>query len=320
MERTRLIHSHDLEIAFIVQKMILQEDSTSVELPLNINTDLSAYGMLRQDREVFAEAASIHQMMVLELIGAHDVDSFRLSKFAALVGALSPSGIVNQLFGSEVVSPSDGTTELVEQFAGVGIHLRALTVQYLLEHGKSFLEALQTLMLRIAEAVPASAFIAADKAADEFSERIKVDCQVKEPLLLSEELMGKRFRNRGPYENFFLVPTFFGETVRIFQKQQVLFVKVPKQPIDEVRIAEMWKAIADPTRDRILQLLANRGPSKAVDLVGEVGLSAPTVSHHLDVLRQAGMIHIEPAGRAKYYSVNVKAIKHLQMALDRLIL
>ncbi len=64
------------------------------------------------------------------------------------------------------------------------------------------------------------------------------------------------------------------------------------------------KAMADETRQRIMTLLCCRWLCVG-DIVGEMqGISQPTVSHHLAVLRDAGLVHVRRDGKQVFYSLN----------------
>lgn len=67
-------------------------------------------------------------------------------------------------------------------------------------------------------------------------------------------------------------------------------------------LAEWFGVLADPTRLRLLSLIAAAGEAcAACDLVDDLGVSQPTVSHHLKVLRDAGLVASEKRGRWVYY-------------------
>ncbi|GIE35933.1 hypothetical protein Ait01nite_089780 [Actinoplanes italicus] len=66
---------------------------------------------------------------------------------------------------------------------------------------------------------------------------------------------------------------------------------------DAAVLATHLKVLADPTRLRILGLLRQQGPLRGADLVPLLGLSQPTVSHQLAILRDAGLIEDRKAGR-----------------------
>jgi ArsR family transcriptional regulator len=60
---------------------------------------------------------------------------------------------------------------------------------------------------------------------------------------------------------------------------------------DAAELAGVLKAFTDPARLRIISLLACHGPMAIIELVPLVGLSQPTVSHHVRILDAAGVIH-----------------------------
>ncbi len=70
-------------------------------------------------------------------------------------------------------------------------------------------------------------------------------------------------------------------------------------------LARTLKAIADPTRLRLVSIVAASGDGEVCvcDLTEPVGLSQPTVSHHLKVLVDAGLLHREKRGTWAYYSL-----------------
>ena len=83
------------------------------------------------------------------------------------------------------------------------------------------------------------------------------------------------------------------------------------------RLASRFKALGDPTRVRLLSLIAatDGGEGCICDLTGTVGLSQPTVSHHMRVLVQAGLVTREQRGRWAYYAVVRETLDGLAAAL-----
>jgi len=63
------------------------------------------------------------------------------------------------------------------------------------------------------------------------------------------------------------------------------------------------KALADPTRQEIMALICCRALSVG-DIVDAVGVSQPTVSHHLAILREAGLVNVRSEGKQTFYSLN----------------
>jgi len=81
--------------------------------------------------------------------------------------------------------------------------------------------------------------------------------------------------------------------------------------------AELFRALADPARVRIVNLLASAGePVCACHLNGPVGLSQPTVSHHLKKLVDAGLLEREQRGKWAYFSLRPEAIEKLALVAD----
>ena len=86
---------------------------------------------------------------------------------------------------------------------------------------------------------------------------------------------------------------------------------------DAERLARMFKALGDPTRVRLLSLIAAQPDREACicDLVDPVGLSQPTVSHHMKQLVEAGLVEREQRGRWAFYRVVEETLTGLSGAL-----
>lgn len=65
----------------------------------------------------------------------------------------------------------------------------------------------------------------------------------------------------------------------------------------------VFKALADPTRRKILHLL-NAGEKTAGALAEQFNISAPSMSHHFNILKQADLIYSRREGQMIYYSIN----------------
>ncbi|WP_167762388.1 metalloregulator ArsR/SmtB family transcription factor [Blastococcus sp. CT_GayMR20] len=86
---------------------------------------------------------------------------------------------------------------------------------------------------------------------------------------------------------------------------------------DARTLSRQFAALADPVRLRLVSLLgtAEDGAVCACDLVEPVGKSQPTVSHHLKVLAEAGLVTSERRGRNVWYAVVPSALEALRSAL-----
>jgi ArsR family transcriptional regulator len=81
--------------------------------------------------------------------------------------------------------------------------------------------------------------------------------------------------------------------------------------------AELFKALADPARVRIVNALARSdGPVCACEFEPALGLSQPTVSHHLKKLTDAGLLEREQRGRWAYFSLKRDAVETLAAVAD----
>ena len=89
-------------------------------------------------------------------------------------------------------------------------------------------------------------------------------------------------------------------------------------PDDAATLAEAFKALGDPVRLQLLSLLAtsDAGEVCACDLVAPVGKSQPTVSHHLKVLRDAGLVTATKRGVNIWYAVVPGQLEALRGALQ----
>lgn len=92
------------------------------------------------------------------------------------------------------------------------------------------------------------------------------------------------------------------------------------ETLDATRAEEMagvFKALADPTRLRLLSIVAASAGEEACvcDLIAPVGLSQPTVSHHLKILMNAGFLTRSKRGTWAYYRLVPGALDRLSQLL-----
>ena len=72
----------------------------------------------------------------------------------------------------------------------------------------------------------------------------------------------------------------------------------------------IFKALNDPTRREILQLLQERDMT-AGEIVDRFNISGPSISHHLDLLKQAKLVIAEKDGQYVYYSLNTTVVDEI---------
>lgn len=90
--------------------------------------------------------------------------------------------------------------------------------------------------------------------------------------------------------------------MRIVSECCAPILDAPLAPKEAESLAQWFGVLADPTRLRLFSLIAATGEAcAACELVDDVGVSQPTVSHHLKVLRDAGLVASEKRSRWVYY-------------------
>ncbi|WP_328622596.1 ArsR/SmtB family transcription factor [Streptomyces sp. NBC_00354] len=94
-----------------------------------------------------------------------------------------------------------------------------------------------------------------------------------------------------------------------------------REPLGEEAAADLaktFKALADPVRLRLLSLIASHegGEACVCDLTGPFDVSQPTISHHLKVLREAGLVGSERRGTWVYYWLLPAALARLSSLFE----
>jgi ArsR family transcriptional regulator, arsenate/arsenite/antimonite-responsive transcriptional repressor len=87
----------------------------------------------------------------------------------------------------------------------------------------------------------------------------------------------------------------------------------PLSPEQAEQVAPLLKALGDPVRLRLMSLVASRpgGEACVCDLTGDFDLSQPTISHHLKVLHEEGLLDRDKRGVWVYYKVRSQAMASL---------
>lgn len=74
----------------------------------------------------------------------------------------------------------------------------------------------------------------------------------------------------------------------------------------------LFSALADPTRRAIIELLSQRGPLSAHQIGENFAISAPAVSQHLKILREAGLVRVQKRAQQRIYAINAEAVRELE--------
>lgn len=102
--------------------------------------------------------------------------------------------------------------------------------------------------------------------------------------------------------------------------EQICHPSVLASPLGEAKAADLaagFAALADPVRLRLLSILAAApdGEVCVCHLVGPLGRAQPTVSHHMRVLSEAGLVHGDRRGKWVWYSLDRTALAALRAAI-----
>ncbi len=106
--------------------------------------------------------------------------------------------------------------------------------------------------------------------------------------------------------------------MKLIQSVEACCPVVQASPLEAVaadRIAAAFKVLSDPARLRLLTMIAANEETCVCNLTDEIGLSQPTVSHHLKVLHDAGFIEREKRGTWAFYRSAPAALSILRAAL-----
>ncbi|OLT11507.1 transcriptional regulator [Pseudonocardia sp. CNS-139] len=118
-----------------------------------------------------------------------------------------------------------------------------------------------------------------------------------------------------------VAPCFDGCQGRRVSNQVACCSPLVREPLSEPQAADLarvFKAMGDPVRLRLLSLIASHAGGEACvcELTGVFDLSGPTISHHLKVLREAGLIAGERRGTWIYYRVLPDVLRQVGALVD----
>mgnify|MGYP001113745091 FL=1 len=89
--------------------------------------------------------------------------------------------------------------------------------------------------------------------------------------------------------------------------------------MDESRMAAVARALGHPARVRILQLLAAQDACMGGEIFDQLPLAQSTISQHLGVLKESGLVHATPQGTRMLYCIDAGPVDELRAALEELV-
>ncbi len=100
------------------------------------------------------------------------------------------------------------------------------------------------------------------------------------------------------------------------KSDNLMLTKADKFDIEMGELAELSKALAHPARLAILKHLATQNTCICGDIVAELPLAQASVSRHLKVLKEAGLINLTQRGLTSCYCLNPEAISRLKTLME----
>lgn len=151
--------------------------------------------------------------------------------------------------------------------------------------------------------------------------QVSKELKEKTPLNVAQEIMGKKFKRISDYSEYLFVPSYYfmRKPMRVFNEKTLLLVypvNSENSAIDTMGLAKLLRIIGDKSRLEIMKLLSDR-PYSGKEIASVLGVTTPTVSHHLDLLKSVLLVHEERDKNTKYFSLNKVVYKELLDSLNK---
>lgn len=137
----------------------------------------------------------------------------------------------------------------------------------------------------------------------------------KHPLDFSQEFYGKKFRRIYDFRDYLFIPSYFMKPgkMRFFNfNTQIIIFSSDEESMKKLetgdRVSGMLKIVSDRTRLEILRELSS-GPAYGKTLAEKLGLTGSTISHHMDQLKELGLVTEERNKNIKYFTVNKREVE-----------
>lgn len=277
--------------------------------------------------EVFGNMHKNYGIELLEFLLDFDMTHFSIESYFAHIRSLSKNEFLSRFLQQPVEAIEEGLHSEREQITFYQKNRTAFqsffVVEILFQRTEWFLDTLESFACIFRTEKAESYLDGHVREIQTWKQKMKEGLEQEEPLAYSESLMGKTFHNRGPFENFYFMPAIFMpiKCCRWFEKHQILiFDAVSFGQQDNRMIADALKMLSDKTRYQILVLLKEKKSMNGIEIAEQMKLAPSTVSHHMTHLKNSGLVHEEPAGNTKYYSINTHCMKNCIETLEKTFL
>lgn len=277
--------------------------------------------------ELFENMEKEYSIEWLEFLLDYDVKNFSIESFFRHIRSLSKEDFLSRLLQVPLSEVEKALVSETEQIAFYQKNKRGFksyfVIEALFQKTDWVIESLEALVCELRTQEAEKYLDGYAREIETWKQKIKEALEQEDALAYSESLMGKSFHNRGPFEEFYFMPSIFMpmKCCRWFEKNQILIfdaIRLGQQ--DNRMISDALKMLSDKTRYQILVLLKERKSMSGIEIAEQMKLAPSTVSHHMTHLKNSGLIHEEPAGNTKYYSINTHCMKNCIETLEKTFL
>ena len=277
--------------------------------------------------EFFQNMQKEYAIEWLEFLLAFDMDKFSIEAYFAYIRGLSKEEFLTTLLQmprSEIKKAMDSEQGQIALYQNNKEAFQSyFVIQTLFQKSEWLIDSLEKLVMELRTQEAESYLDVYAREIQSWKMKMQEELLQTNGLEYSESLMGKSFHNRGPFECFYFIPSIFMpiRACRWFEEKQILIfdaIRLGQQ--DNQMIADALKMLSDKTRYQILKLLKERKSMNGIEIAEQMKLAPSTVSHHMNHLKKSGLVHEEPAGNTKYYSINIHCMKNCIETLEKTFL
>ena len=277
--------------------------------------------------EVFRNLHKNYGVELFEFLLDFNLSDFSLESYFAHIRSLSKKEILSRFLQQPIEMIEQG---LDSESGQIAIYQKNKTefysffvVEVLFQRTEWFLNTLESFVCTLRTKEADAYLTQYAREIETWKQKMIESLEKEEPLEYSESLMGKTFHNRGPFDKFYFMPSIFMpmKCCRWFEEYQILmFDAISFGQQDNRMIADALKMLSDKTRYQILVLLKEKKSMNGIEIAEQMKLAPSTVSHHMTHLKNSGLVHEEPAGNTKYYSINTHCMKNCIETLEKTFL
>lgn len=305
------VYSEDMELVLSAFRVLNGSDERQPEIYSEEERSVwkKKYAVLF---EMFGGMCQNNAILLLDACDVNTVCGFTIANFVETLRKEIHGRLVTELLECEdkaaacvLVQSDEGLRELFELEEYRHIFTSFLSMRFFYKEYEIWLKEFAEFVEELRNEKFLANLALYKKEVEEEWEKLLEKSEENSALDISQKIMKKSFYNKGPFKQFVFIPAYMlaNSAIRFYGENQILLYNPLKQEIERERLLMQLKTIADETRIDIIKLLNRRGPMCGKDIAKEMKLAQSTVSHHIEQLRNAGLLHEEQVSRARFYSV-----------------